>query len=114
MHESSSAVKESTAWLNALFMQIWRVKYSNSNSYGGLEPYIASYFGEKLMKAMTSTPELQPNDVAYFSIDSFTLGTVPPFVRSVKIHSVDTEKNIVDLKLDVDAMLSGSNLILGE
>ena len=83
-------------------------------SFGGLEPLISYYLGELLIDSMRSTSDMQPDDVTYISLDSFTLGRTAPLVRSIKIKSLDKGDHLVKLSLDVDALLENSNIVLGK
>ena len=139
---SSSKSVESVAWLNSVMSQVWQVspiKMVNTDTifdweekkcvlsnkknffnceqtetYGGLEPLLSSFIGETLMDAMSNTYNMQQNDVAYVSLDSITLGSMPPIIKGIEIASVQEEKNKVNLILDVDALLTTSDLVLGK
>ena len=86
----------------------------DNGSFGGLEPLISYYLGELLIDSMRSTSDMQPDDVTYISLDSFTLGRTAPVVRSVKIKNVHEVDHVVKLSLDVDALLEDSNIVLGK
>ena len=135
IQEPTSSTIESAAWFNILLEKVWRVNFpkhadseyicpctkserdcicNGESSYGGLEPLISSHLGEALINAMKNTPYMQPNDIAYISLDSITLGTLSPLIRSVVVQSVERDGLVVNLSMDVDAILEESDIILGK
>mmetsp|Transcript_54298 Transcript_54298/g.65490 ORF Transcript_54298/g.65490 Transcript_54298/m.65490 type:complete len:933 (-) Transcript_54298:226-3024(-) len=89
--------------------------------YGGLEPYLSSKIGSLLVDALQSTPEQsRPSDVAYVSLDSFTLGSMPPIIRGVALQGFHEGeegpggeiRTSVDLDLDLDVLFNDFLLIL--
>ena len=79
-------------------------------AYGGVVPYISEIVGGKVVEAL-KTDEERPSDVAYVSLDSFTLGSQPPIIRGIKVKGREN-KNILSLALDVDALLSDLSVVL--
>jgi hypothetical protein len=80
-------------------------------AYGGLEPYISSLIGSSLIDALEA--EMRPNDVAYVSIHSFTLGSTPPFIRGVEYVGSRNNGQSLDFRADADVLLGDSSLVLG-
>eukprot|EP00978_Attheya_sp_CCMP212_P013788 scaffold34752_cov52-Attheya_sp.AAC.1 len=81
-------------------------------AYGGLEPYISHLIGSSLIDALESSAEMRPNDVAYVSIHSFTLGSTPPFIRGVEYVGSRNHGQSLDFRADADILLGDSSLVL--
>jgi hypothetical protein len=86
--------------------------------YGGLEPYLASGVGTALLETLALVKSSIPIDLAYVSLYSFTLGSRPPIIRSVKLRRANFETrgigDSVELDLDVDMLMSDLSIVLGE
>jgi len=83
-----------------------------SGAYGGLEPYISERVGKVLAETIKSSDDDRPNDVAYVSLDSFTLGSQPPLVRGISTKDTGFDKKTVQLRIDVDALLGDLSVVL--
>lgn len=83
-----------------------------SGIYGGLEPYISERVGKVLAETIKSSDDDRPSDVAYVSLDSFTLGSQPPLVRGISTKDTGFDKKTVQLRIDVDALLGDLSVVL--
>ena len=82
--------------------------------YGGLEPYISSILGEAVIEILTSTSASRPRDLTYISLHSFTLGSVPPIIRGMRLKGINDKDSTVKLDVDLDVLLGDSSIVLGE
>lgn len=88
----------------------------HTESYGGLEPSIASAIGSGLVKGLERAKAMRPTDVAYVSLHSLSLGRRPPVIRSIKLGNEivepgDTQQ--IELDLEVDALMEDLSMIFG-
>jgi len=109
--KSSPAVPESAAWLNSLLAKIWRIKYSSSNGFGGLEPLLSSHASD-IMRRLLEDSYSKPNGITHVAFDSFTFGRAPPLVQSVEIRGIDDENSVLHLGVVVGMLFDDSALML--
>ena len=124
--KTSPSMIESAAWLNLLLSQIWHVTHPSSDEkllasypsfvsraiqeniadelYGGLEPYISTQIGNVLVDALKTNDE-RPSEVAYVSLNTFTLGSNPPLIRGISLRGTEEDGQVLNLGIDIDALL---------
>lgn len=124
--KTSPSMIESAAWLNLLLSQIWHVTHPSSDEkllasypsfvsraiqeniadelYGGLEPYISTQIGNVLVDALKTNDE-RPSEVAYVSLNTFTLGSHPPLIRGISLRGTEEDGQVLNLGIDIDALL---------
>lgn len=87
---------------------------SDKKPYGGLEPYISSILGESVIDILKTTSASRPSDITYIYLNSFTLGSVPPIIRAMKLTSMNDDDSTVKFDVDLDVLLGDSSIVLGE
>ena len=87
---------------------------TDKKPYGGLEPYISSILGESVIDILKTTSASRPSDITYIYLNSFTLGSVPPIIRAMKLTSMNDDDSTVKFDVDLDVLLGDSSIVLGE
>ena len=77
-------------WVNTIMATVWRVndETKTSTSFGGLEPYLSSVTSASLEENLSGSYK-KPSGVAHVSLNSFTLGKMPPIIRGIEVLRVD-------------------------
>lgn len=135
------SMQEPAVWLNTLLQQIWRVPSSEcpdypdyvrdgmhgcnqdpvncidgtcDSSYGGLEPFLAWTIGDALTAALESSRISRPRNVAYASLHSISLGSLPPLIRHVQILDRSNDGRHTDFLIEFDMSLEDLRMVLGK
>eukprot|EP00797_Seminavis_robusta_P014526 Sro219_g090320.2 (891) ;mRNA; f:14041-16964 len=126
----TSLPTETTLWLNKVLKKVWRVDSETDLSHqypvfvkraskamtnlkqGGLEPFLSSAIGTGIVRGLDLAKTLRPTDVAYVSLFSLSLGSLPPMVRSVRISEGTWHENRIEVDLEVDAFLEDLMMVL--
>lgn len=102
---------ESSMWLNTIMNNVWRVNdNTKSDSFGGLEPYLASFAAASLVESLSGSYK-KPNGVAHVSFNSFTLGKTPPILRGITVLKVDRDLSVVYMTIDVGVLMEAELLL---
>ena len=104
--KSSPFLAESAVWLNTLLYKLWRVKS------GGLEPRLSSSASGSLDEVLKRAYS-KPSVVAHVEVDSFTFGSTPPIISSIKMKGVDDNQSVLYMDVDVGMLLHDAVLLLG-
>ena len=87
---------------------------TDKTPYGGLEPYISSILGESVIEILKATSASRPRDITYIYLNSFTLGSVPPIIRGMKLKGMNDDDSTVTFDVDLDVLLGDSSIVLGK
>lgn len=109
--KSPMSYLESTMWLNTILNNVWRVNDNVTNdSFGGLEPYLASFATASLVESLSGSYK-KPNGVAHVSFNSFTLGKTPPILKGITVSEVDRNLSVVYMTVDVGVLMEAELLL---
>jgi hypothetical protein len=134
------SMREPAVWLNTLLKQIWRVPSpecppypdfvrdgihgcgqdpvecidGTCQSYGGLEPYLGWSIGDALTTALETSRVAKPRNIAFASLHSISLGSIPPLIRYVEILGQSEDGRYTDFLIEFDMSLEDLRMVLGK